>query len=408
MNAHQEFSMLAESRSRRTMAGFTLIETLVGIGLGLLVTLVIIQVWGVFEGQRDRTSGGATAQETGLIAITQLEQSIHNAGSGMNAGMFQCVQINSVYDNGGSNYSTPAPGLPATNSTPAPVVITDGGATGSDTLQITRATNIGGAMDSTVTKQDPQQNAVINLDNVNNFTAVPNPCTAADKAGSLVVCRHHADNRCIVMQATSLLQSALKLNMNKGQCGPYNGNATCFNSGACSTWPIITTGDTCFSVGSFVTETYSINNSQQLQVVTTVGANTTTTILADNIVSLQAQYGVAPAGSQTVNCWTNATNNSFSTCGGDNWAVLTPAKVNRIKAIRLVIVPRSPKLEGNNVTASCTTAGGVVNNGPCAWTDSSSNKAPLIDLSGNANWQRYRYRPYQTIIPLRNVIWANV
>ena len=34
--------------------------------------------------------------------------------------------------------------------------------------------------------------------------------------------------------------------------------------------------------------------------------------------------------------------------------------------------------------------------------------APLIDLSADPNWRKYRYRVYQTVIPLRNVIWAGV
>ena len=75
--------------------GITLIETLVGVALGILVTLVIAQVWGIFEGQRGRTASGSTAQETGLIALTQIEQTVHNAGSGMNAGMFQCTWASS-------------------------------------------------------------------------------------------------------------------------------------------------------------------------------------------------------------------------------------------------------------------------------------------------------------------------
>ena len=44
-------------------------------------------------------------------------------------------------------------------------------------------------------------------------------------------------------------------------------------------------------------------------------------------------------------------------------------------------------------------------NGPCAWRDSTANPAPTIDLSGNPDWQYYRYRVYETIIPLRNVMW---
>ena len=59
-----------------------------------------------------------------------------------------------------------------------------------------------------------------------------------------------------------------------------------------------------------------------------------------------------------------------------------------------------------NVTNPCTTSMGTVNNGPCAWDDAGSSiAAPPIDLSADANWRRYRYRVYETIIPLRNVMW---
>lgn len=388
-------------------SGISLVETMVGLTLGLIVTLVITQVWGNFEDQRSRTSSSSNAQENGLIAITQLEQSARNAGSGMNAGMFQCSQIFSTYDDGTTTV-TPAPGIPTT--TPAPIVITDGGATGSDTVQITWAKDLNGAIESTVTKQDPQQNAVINLNNVNNFSEVPNPCSSTDKQEHLAVCKH--GTQCVVFQVTSIMEAALKLNANKGTCGPYNPVATCYNAGgACATWPVIDANDTCFSIGNITTVTYSVNASNQLQVVTTTGTSSTTTVLADNIVSLQAQYGVAPSGSQNVDCWTSATStgNSVVTNCGISWlpAALTGNQVNRIKAIRLAVIARSPKTEATNVTTTCTNSAGT-NTGPCAWEDTATNKAPLIDLSSNANWQRYRYRTYQTIIPLRNVIWANI
>ena len=55
-----------------------------------------------------------------------------------------------------------------------------------------------------------------------------------------------------------------------------------------------------------------------------------------------------------------------------------------------------------------TNVSGGVNNGPCAWSDSLADPAPLVDLRANADWRKYRYRVYQTVIPIRNVIWAGV
>ena len=47
----------------------------------------------------------------------------------------------------------------------------------------------------------------------------------------------------------------------------------------------------------------------------------------------------------------------------------------------------------------------TTNFGPCAWRDDSTNPGPIIDLRGDPDWQHYRYKVYQTIIPLRNSIW---
>jgi type IV pilus assembly protein PilW len=85
----------------------------------------------------------------------------------------------------------------------------------------------------------------------------------------------------------------------------------------------------------------------------------------------------------------------------------TVANAPLVKAVRIAVVVRSSLLEKDNVTDVCNNNAGV-NKGPCAWSDTASNPAPKIDLSADANWKRYRYRVYETIIPLRNVLWANL
>jgi type IV pilus assembly protein PilW len=71
-------------------------------------------------------------------------------------------------------------------------------------------------------------------------------------------------------------------------------------------------------------------------------------------------------------------------------------------------VARNNLLEKDNVKPlSCTTAKGTASSGPCAWDDTNVSAAPQIDLSTLADWRRYRYRVYETIIPVRNMIWAS-
>jgi type IV pilus assembly protein PilW len=119
----------------------------------------------------------------------------------------------------------------------------------------------------------------------------------------------------------------------------------------------------------------------------------------EGIVDLQAQYGIsALASSNAIVAWVDATN---------AWAAPTVASRNLIKAVRFAVVARNPKKEANAVTTVCTGANTPGLSGLCAWQGDATSPAPTINLAaGDADWLKYRYRVFETIIPLRNVIWS--
>lgn len=124
------------TRGAQTQRGLSLIETMVGLTLGLLVTLIITQVWGVFESQKQRSISGSSAQASGLLALTELEQDIRSAGAGITeAAAFTCTSIYSYYKNG-TTVTSPIPAYTGTLGM-APVKIIDGGAA-SDTITVKR------------------------------------------------------------------------------------------------------------------------------------------------------------------------------------------------------------------------------------------------------------------------------
>ena len=56
-------------------SGFSLVEIMVGMAIGLLTTLVIMQVFSAFEGQKRSTTGSADAQTSGgLLAAVAAER----------------------------------------------------------------------------------------------------------------------------------------------------------------------------------------------------------------------------------------------------------------------------------------------------------------------------------------------
>lgn len=375
------------ARAAKTQRGLSLIETMVGLTLGLLVTLIITQVWGVFEGQKQRTISGSSAQASGLLALTELEQDIRSAGAGITeAAAFKCTTMYSYYDNG-TTVTSPIPAYSGTMGM-APVKIVDGGAA-SDTITVKRSSDLLGGLPTTLTKTMPQSSSELDI-NTTSGIVVGDVILAVSESG-----------KCAVMLVTQVQNAALKLQHNPGGTTTYNPPTNFQNT---NNWPAFSEGDKIMKVGQLVTRTFTTNAQNELTLtdLSTPGL-APVSVLASDIVRLKAQYGIADAGSQDVNRWVSAT-----VGGGWDEASLTAAKIKRIKAIRLVIVARSSKLEASNVTAPCTNVSGGVNNGPCAWVDTAADPAPLIDLSADANWRRYRYRTYQTIIPIRNVIWAGV
>lgn len=124
--------------------------------------------------------------------------------------------------------------------------------------------------------------------------------------------------------------------------------------------------------------------------------------IATDIVLIQAQYGISATGdSDVVTAWVEPS--------GATWGAPSAANAARIKAVRVAVVARSREAEGTPVSSECTNANAVVNTGPCSFQDAA---APVIDLSATTvaagkTWRHYRYRVHQSVIPLRNVIWAD-
>lgn len=345
--------------------GFSLVEVLVGMTLGLLTVLVVMQTFSVFEFQKQTTTAGSDAQENGLMAMVQLEQDIRGAGAGLiNNNVMSCANIYSTY-----NGTSPAPGMPSTGGF-APVSIVDGGANASDTITISTggADSLGG-IPANITVTMPPTSSEFKVSSTVGFAT-----------GQLIMLMQNGN--CSVMQVTQVQPSAFKIQHNPNISYPYNIDSST------ATPPAYGQGASITNFGSFTTHTYAIDANYNLQ-LSDSSTGTTVPQMTD-IVRMDAQYGISSAvGVQPVSSWVDATGTFAPPLSTDN--------IKRIKAIKLIIVARSNKKEIGNVTTSAPT-----------WYDVSTGTTTAINVSYLPNWQHYRYKVYTTIIPLRNVIWANV
>src|SRR5258708_29197128 len=71
---------LSATLSRARQAGFTMIEILIGMIIGLVGIVVIMQVFAVSEGFKRTASSGTDAQINGGLALYLLERDIRTSG----------------------------------------------------------------------------------------------------------------------------------------------------------------------------------------------------------------------------------------------------------------------------------------------------------------------------------------
>lgn len=336
--------------------GFTLVEIMVGLAIGMLATLVIMQVMSVFESQKRVTTGTADAQTNGGIALYNIARELQMAGYPLmpiDDSPLECTTL--------TFGATGIGGI-------SPVTITDGvaasGVSASDTITLRYGDTLMGGVPTTITAMGAPTANDAAVDN--NFGCQLNDIAIITNGTTCAMTSVTALSAASAVPATITLQ-----------------NTTAAIAGA---------NFSC--LGNWNEIAYAVNNGNLTRdgVAAVVG-----------IVNLQAQYGVsAAANSNQVTQWVDATT-------GGIWdpALISVANRNRIKAVRIAVVARNPKMESIAVTSACSSLTGAAPTGLCAWEGSVASPAPAIDLSaGDTDWLRYRYRVFETIIPLRNVIWS--
>lgn len=358
-------------------SGFSLTEILVGLAIGLLVTLVIMQVFSVFEGQKRTTTGTSDALVNGSTALYAIEREAQLAGFGLvpagSAGVADSpLECTSLTIDAATGFS-PAAGVSALS----PVVIIDGGtaAGASDTITLHYGNSGSGG--------------------------IPVPLALPLVAGASAVATVDNNMGCPGTNVALMVFGPACYMTVAAQQTPANTTELVLNDAAVA----VPDGMRLACLGTWTEAVYAVNRVNNVSTLTRNGDP----VIAD-IVNIQAQYGISAAGLAN-------NNNDFNKivqwvdAVSPTWAAPTVADRNRIKAIRIAVVARNGLREKDIVTNAatigntCTTNKGTVNKGPCAWDDANVDAAPKIDLSNDPDWPYYRYRVFETIIPLRNVIW---
>ncbi|HEY5799724.1 MAG TPA: PilW family protein [Burkholderiaceae bacterium] len=373
---------------RHLQFGFSLIEVMVGLAIGMLAMIVVMEVFVAFEGRKRTATGGADAQSNGAIALYMMERDARMAGWGIDAAAYGNCTTTFAYCDGSANCGG-VTGNP--NLSFAAARITDGG-TGPDSITMQYFAN---PTDNTfnypsgTTLRQTQTSTTLPLNSVAGCTVTPNR--------SLILVSQAG--QCTVLQATAISTTALNVTTAAGGFNPSVTYRT--NNG----WPLHVTGASasCFNPapnGALFRRSFNVDaTTRQLRRSDNTGLNDDGTpviianeMVASDILDLQIQYGIAAANTQPINDWVDAT-------AGGAWSNPSVANLKRIKAVRIAIVARSAQYEKPEGGGACTTTTSTT--GWSSWATFNSAGYP-------ADWNCYRYKAFETVVPLRNVIWGNL
>ena len=425
--------------------GFSLIELMVGMTIGFIALIVIVQTMSVFDTHKTTTTAAADAQENGLLALSAIERDIRRAGAGFNHNLGMRCQALYSYREARSGDGAP---VRVGAAAPFPVVVEDGPV--NDRVSVKVASYLEGGVAPTLLAEPmaitPGPALQFIVRRGFEFRGAPRPKTDDPPADIIMVVDQDpvrdaptgADVvRCTLMQVSSVAVDPLGRTVITVQNGPP-GKEPEFNAPhafmAANNWPgfgartdppyeknsrILSLGQTM--LGGIVQTTYEINGNSGLQAVASGGSAVDgTEVLASDVVALQAQYGLSTTPqSREITQWVNPSGPTWGSAAlnPQEDAPVPSAVIDnrmRIKAVRIAVVARSGKREGDVVTTPCAenNAPAASNHGPCSWTDdSAASPAPAIDLRaapGDTEWQHYRYRVYQTVIPMRNLLWPSL
>ena len=364
--------------------GFTLVELMVGLVLGMLTVLVIAQVLTLAEGKKRSVAMGSDAQVNGAMALYTLQREIQMAGYGATQSLDALgCPVHAKFD-------TNAP----FTFTLAPVVINDGANDAPDTITILRGRSTGFSTPVTLagahTSTDDHFSVNSSFGTTVGTWMIAVPALQSPTSWcSLISVTNDTASVTTTLSPTvvpHVLTTSSKWNQNSVL--PAAGYVM---------------GDYLLNMGSFVSRTYSINttnNAESLQVsdLSLVNGLSSTQDLYPQIVNLQALYGkgtVDPSGNVIVDTY-------------DNVTPLTNADWRRVVAIRIAIVARSTEYEKEIVTSAAPqwdVGSTATITGPTTTPCNGTSKCIALKVNQLADWQHYRYKVYDTIVPLRNVLW---
>jgi type IV pilus assembly protein PilW len=428
----------------------SLVEILVGVLIGLIGIVVIFQVLAVAETRKRTTVHGGDAQSAGSIALYTMQRDVQHAGYGF--GGAEPAQLGCEVQASDKGDTTPVPPIPPRPNFKFrlyPIEIVQGedipakgaGAPGSpDRINV-----LWGNSNQVVSPQDwkasadassggvkmitiTRGRAGLEYGDVLLLTSVPDVSKPSTECALVQVTDRPADPadptvplKVVGFDSDYTLNAGEKLSAQATPSPRFNKDVA---------WPAsvfapITQAGFLFNLGKQPRRAeWRITlpgeaNPNRLVMNETLFGGVTPVEAADGMINLQAEYGIDLDDDHVIS------EKEWSVVAPDNSTALgdygrpclnSPAKSWRcVLAIRVALLARSahwdkgacsPNPQWTSGTSGALVATNFVMTNVDGTAPTAADLACLDDPPSPNNWRRYRYSVYETVVPLRNMIWG--
>lgn len=368
-------------------SGFSLIELLVALIVGLLASMAVYSVMSVNEGRKRTTTSVNDIDQAGAYALYQIDQAVRNAGAGLGLEFNESQDVTStlgcqLHAARSGAQIMPAGTFPAPfaavngNIRLAPIVIMDGAAGGGGDV-IMAMSGSGGLSEIPTEFSTAASNLLqLNLENIVSF-----------RANDRILLLDAASTQpCFISQVNATFVAKEDVSVLPLGGIFYQGVIAGNNITSAQTFAVNlgqTPSFTMLGVGANnILFQYDLFRAAA---ATADDANPATFI--ENAYQMHALYGVDIDGNDTVASiqWVTPTGN-YASANLLNGSAVASARLATIKAIKIGLVLR----------ASLDEAKKVSNNTLTLFSDTAS--PVTVTLNPNT----FRYRAFEATIPLRN------
>lgn len=382
--------MAAMNNSRQR--GFSIVELMVAVTVGMLAIMFATRLIIGAEKNKAVSLGSSDQMQNGMLALFSISEDAAQAGWGLNDNLV--TGCNTVFSDT-SGYALAGADRGGVAVTPLAAVVIVNNPSGSDQLSLNSGSSPSGVGSVKVAADYTGANTL------SISTAAPFGFLAGD---AVLVAPEPANGDCALAQLTAD-PLATTLTFDAGAEARYNRNAL----GAA----FAANQSRVFNLGparNLSLHTWSVRNGVLLLRASNLGgASAAASTVVDNIVALKAQYGFGngaftPEFGQQVTQWSNTMANADgdAVTGG-------PGDYRAVAAIRVAVVARSKvpeKPDPGTGLCNATTAAPVVFGTASPAGVTAVPVTVSVALAGDTiDWKCYRYRAFETIIPIRNAGW---